>query len=121
MGSMSYYSNNYNPSLTSDSPLVIQALMIYVYSDRVTFQMKNYGEKFGTNAAPLSYTLMLDTGVVPNKVHKPEPTNTPVSYTHLDVYKRQENSGICVYGGCYRIVYSILSGYCRISYYGRIR
>lgn len=81
MGSMSYYSNNYNPSLTSDSPLVIQALMIYVYSDRVTFQMKNYGEKFGTNAAPLSYTLMLDTGVVPNKVHKPEPTNTPSNET----------------------------------------
>ncbi|GEM_PF-1626638 len=79
MGSMSYYANNFNADLTSESPYVVQALMIYLYSDRVVFQMKNYGEKFGVNEAPLSYTLMMDTGLEPNLLNPPLPTQDPTS------------------------------------------
>ena len=44
VGSMRYYSNDINyPSSPNDSN-VVQALMIYVYSDRVELHMKNYGE-----------------------------------------------------------------------------
>ncbi len=44
MGSMSYYKYSLNPGyLTEEDPEIVQALMIYVYSDRIVFQMKNYG------------------------------------------------------------------------------
>ncbi len=45
MGSMSYYNYYLNPGgLAAEDPEIVQALMIYVYADRVVFQMKNYGE-----------------------------------------------------------------------------
>ncbi len=60
MGSMSYYRNSYNPDwLTADDPNVVQALMIYVYGDRIVFQMKNYGTQFA-NVTPKSWTVMRD-------------------------------------------------------------
>lgn len=39
MGSMSYYTG----SLSANQPTVVQALVIYICNDRITFQMKNYG------------------------------------------------------------------------------
>ena len=43
VGSMRYYSNDINyPSSPNDSD-VVQALMVYVYNDRIELHMKNYG------------------------------------------------------------------------------
>ena len=44
VGSMSYYGTGIEPSSLGDETLnVIQGLMVYVYEDRIVFQMKNYG------------------------------------------------------------------------------
>lgn len=58
MGSMSYYRYKLNPDwLGAEMPKIVQALMIYVYPDRIVFQMKNYGEAF-VAPHPLSWTVM---------------------------------------------------------------
>lgn len=48
MGSMRYYNNSidksYDEKTQIHEPRIAQALMIYVYSDRIEFCMKNYGE-----------------------------------------------------------------------------
>lgn len=60
MGSMSFYRNSYNPDwLDEKDPKVVQALMVYVYNDRIVFQMKNYGETFA-DVTPASWTVMRD-------------------------------------------------------------
>ncbi|MBR5293584.1 MAG: S-layer homology domain-containing protein, partial [Oscillospiraceae bacterium] len=49
-GSMAYYGDAVSPSggLGAATPNVVQALLVYVYADRIVFQMKNYGtENFG--------------------------------------------------------------------------
>ena len=43
MGSMRYYENSFEDGQLADRR-IIQALMVYVYSDRVELKMKNYGE-----------------------------------------------------------------------------
>lgn len=61
VGSMSYYGNDVNPaSLGSASPDVVQGLLVYVYNDRIVFQMKNYGEKDLGSYVLKEYTLMRD-------------------------------------------------------------
>ncbi len=60
MGSMSYYRYSYNEDwLDEKDPDVVQALMIYVYGDRIVFQMKNYGTAL-SNVTPKSWTVMRD-------------------------------------------------------------
>lgn len=60
MGSMSYYNNSYNNGgLQAEDPQIIQSLMIYVYNDRIVFQMKNYGKVF-SDVVPKSWTVMRD-------------------------------------------------------------
>ena len=60
MGSMSYYNYHLNPGgLTYDDPQIIQSLMVYVYNDRIVFQMKNYGKALA-DVVPLSWTVMRD-------------------------------------------------------------
>ncbi len=60
MGSMSYYKYSYNEDwLDARDPDVVQALMIYVYGDRIVFQMKNYGTAL-SNVTPKSWTVMRD-------------------------------------------------------------
>lgn len=44
MGSMRYYNNSIEGDVSVSNSRVVQAMMIYVYSDRIVFQMKNYGE-----------------------------------------------------------------------------
>ncbi len=54
MGSMRYNSFDSNSSPgTSDSP-VIQALMVYVYSDSIVLQMKNYGKTGSVSGSAIS-------------------------------------------------------------------
>lgn len=44
MGSMRYYNNSIEGDVSVSNSRVVQALMIYVYSDRIVLQIKNYGE-----------------------------------------------------------------------------
>ena len=44
MGSMRYYYNSIDEGDPSDMPTVVQALMVYVYPDRVVLSMKNYNQ-----------------------------------------------------------------------------
>lgn len=44
MGSMRYYNNSIEGDVPVSNSRVVQAMMIYVYSDRIVFQIKNYGE-----------------------------------------------------------------------------
>ncbi len=80
MGSMDYWDNipngnSDNTEMTDSSKHVFQALMIYVYNDRIVFKMKNYGKTgtfnngFGSvtvNEDLLDYTVMRN--VVPDYV-----------------------------------------------------
>jgi hypothetical protein len=48
MGSMRYYYNTIDPGdMPVETPNIVQALMVYVYKDRVELHMKNYN-KSGT-------------------------------------------------------------------------
>ena len=51
MGSMGYYNNRFNnyQGLGADEPAVVQALTVHVFSDHITFEMKNYGEQSGSS------------------------------------------------------------------------
>lgn len=44
MGSMRYYYNSIDAGDPTDMPTVVQALMVYVYPDRVVLSMKNYNQ-----------------------------------------------------------------------------
>ena len=44
MGSMRYYNNSIEGDVTVNNSKIVQALMIYIYPDRITLKMKNYGE-----------------------------------------------------------------------------
>ena len=50
MGSMRYYSNSIDGSVGPNNSKIVQAMIVYVYEDRVELTMKNYGEsgKFGS-------------------------------------------------------------------------
>jgi predicted phosphodiesterase len=60
MGSMTYYQNKYDDYnwLTEKTPVIIQALLIYVYKDRIVFHMKNYGENHSGSAELLPYEIL---------------------------------------------------------------
>ncbi len=59
MGSLSYYKNQYTQTnsgwLSDEQPAIVQALMVYVYEDRIELQMKNYGEKTGERQNLFTY------------------------------------------------------------------
>ncbi len=57
MGSMGYYLAG-GVGLTAADPSIVQALMIYVYEDRIVFQMKNYGTGATNTLEP--WTVMRD-------------------------------------------------------------
>ena len=44
MGSMRYYFNSIDTGDPTDMPTIVQALMVYVYPDRVVLSMKNYNQ-----------------------------------------------------------------------------
>lgn len=44
MGSMRYYNNSIEGDVSVSNSKIVQALMIYVYEDRIEMKMKNYGD-----------------------------------------------------------------------------
>ena len=75
MGSMRFYNNNYDTSsnyIGERTPKVIQAMLIYVYEDRIEFTMKNYGEVTPGD------DYILEPYIVDRKIRPtPEPTAVP--------------------------------------------
>jgi len=60
-GSMTYFKTKYdgNHWLTASTPVILQALIIYVYDDKVVFQMKNYGDVSPGKELPDAYVRYL--------------------------------------------------------------
>lgn len=65
VGSMRYYSNSFDGMIGDGNPKLIQALMIYVYSDRIVLQMKNYGEKNGGSEVLAPYAVPRENAQTP--------------------------------------------------------
>lgn len=74
MGSMRYYNNSIEGDVSVSNSRVVQAMMIYVYSDRIVFQIKNYGESGTLNGITIA--------------KNPEP------YTVFRTVERDESSAI---------------------------
>ncbi len=79
MGSVSYYSYSLDPNaLTESDPAIVQGLMIYVYKDRIVFQMKNYGtHKDHADRVLKSWTVMRDIEGALNGTLKDSMENVP--------------------------------------------
>lgn len=60
MGSMRYYNNDIDGMVGSSDSQVVQALMIYVYADRIVLQMKNYGTQNGGAEEITPYVITRD-------------------------------------------------------------
>ena len=44
---MRYYNNSHDGLIGAGTPKIVQALMVYVYPDRIELKMKNFGERNG--------------------------------------------------------------------------
>jgi hypothetical protein len=64
VGSMGYYTG----SLSAAQPTVVQALLVYVYPDKIKFEMKNYGTAHAGSQLLASYSLARETAL-----DEPEP------------------------------------------------
>lgn len=53
MGSMRYYNNSIEGDVSVSNSRVVQAMMIYIYSDRIVLQIKNYGQTGNLNGINL--------------------------------------------------------------------
>ncbi len=102
MGSMGYYPPT---GLTAADPEIIQALMIYVYNDRIVFQMKNYGSVFSQTSRTLkSWTVMrnvsgdgentgTDSSQKPSTTDTPKPNGTVPSKPNSSTVSSSGSSG----------------------------
>ena len=98
MGSLSFYKNTYNEGwLSAEQPKVVQALMIYIYSDRIDLQMKNYGEETGARQhiyswsysrgfeiASDNYTIDQEAGIVTDIAHQTSIEDFLAGFDHAD-------------------------------------
>ena len=57
MGSMRYYNNSIDAMVGPANSRIVQALIVYVYSDRVELKMKNYGESGTINGITINQDL----------------------------------------------------------------
>lgn len=98
MGSLSFYKNVYNNDwLSAEQPKVVQVLMIYIYSDRIDLQMKNYGEETGARQHIYSwsysrgfeitsdnYTIDQEAGTVTDIAHQTTIKDFLAGFDHAD-------------------------------------
>ena len=73
MGSMRYYYNTIDPGdMPTETPNIVQALMVYVYKDRVELHMKNYNKSGTINGITVNKELATYTSYrtisMPNRV-----------------------------------------------------
>jgi hypothetical protein len=57
VGSMRYYNSSIDGGSSPNNSRIVQAMIIYVYSDRVVLQMKNYGETGTINGITINKEL----------------------------------------------------------------
>ena len=72
MGSMRYYANSIDGWVKEANSQVVQALMVYVYYDRVEFCMKNYGTRAAEEWDLIPY--VVEKQVIPYPTAEPIPT-----------------------------------------------
>lgn len=73
MGSMRYYYNTIDPGdMPTETPNIVQALMVYVYPDRVELHMKNYNRSGTINGITVNKILAPYISYRPVEI--PEPT-----------------------------------------------
>lgn len=81
MGSMRYYNNSIDGNVSVSNSKIVQALMVYVYSDRVELHMKNYGQSGTIN------------GITVNKELTPHITYRTVTHSEEAVTETPSFSG----------------------------
>ena len=79
MGSMRYYNNSIDGWVNENNSKVVQALMVYVYYDRIEFVMKNYGTQDAGSWEIKPY--VVNGQVMPFPT--PVPTETPTAVTNI--------------------------------------
>jgi len=77
MGSMRYYDNSIDGWVHENDSKVVQALMVYVYKDRVEFHMKNYGVENAGEEILKPYVVPMS--IVPETTGTPSPGNSQVN------------------------------------------
>lgn len=73
MGSLRYYYNTIDTGDPTDMPTVVQALMLYVYPDRVELELKNYNKTGLLSGIQVNKRLATYTAIRPINVTRPEP------------------------------------------------
>lgn len=80
MGSMGYYDNEYQPGgLGAVNPKVVQFVLISIYSDRITFQSYNTGEKIPPNGTQAVKPFSVIRDMATELGGKPADSNTDTS------------------------------------------
>ena len=103
MGSMSYYKYSLDPGyLTAQDPSIVQGLMIYVYGDRIVFQMKNYGTHRDHATKELkSWTVMRDVAGSLNQNSPGDEMDQETGETQMELFDiiRASVGGVIAIGG----------------------
>lgn len=86
MGSMRYYYNSIDPGDPSDMPTVVQALVIYVYSDRVVLSMKNYNQTGMLQGITINKELATYTSYRPVTLYS-DPDNIITSMNKVESFR----------------------------------
>lgn len=99
MGSLRYHTDSFNPNgdyedSSSKEPVIVQGLVIKLFSDRIEFRMKNYGQSGITRNGitiekePAPYTVFRQVKLVsptPTSIAAPE-TDAPLFQTNGRIY-----------------------------------
>ncbi|MDE7375852.1 MAG: metallophosphoesterase [Muribaculaceae bacterium] len=110
MGSMREYNNSIAGAVSVSNSRVVQALMIYVYSDRIVLQMKNYGETGTLNGIdiadqPKAYTVFRPVkkdDSAPSGISSPDTDREQGPEAIYDLHGRRvrkTNNGIYIVNG----------------------
>ena len=93
MGSMRYYYNTIDPGdMPVETPNIVQALMVYVYKDRVELHMKNYNKSGTINGVTVNKQLATYTSYrevkVPNRIE-----GAQLKDVHLETFDTYDLTG----------------------------
>ena len=80
MGALQYRNNQYSAALPAEQPEIAQALLIYVYADRIELEMKNYGNANGKRRYPLPYSIPILKPIVSEVYTVTETTVTDIAH-----------------------------------------
>lgn len=90
MGSMRYYYNSIDTGDPSDMPTVVQALMVYVYPDKVVLSMKNYNQTGMLQGITINTKLATYTSYRPVTLYS-EPSNIITGMNQVESFRLQQS------------------------------